>query len=616
MVTRGHPQKLGALRLITSKPKALRAIDRHAQLLLPASRGLARECSTYRDSALSRNGPSLHRLYVQPPAETPANTANPRRMSTRTLHTLLVIGCIAAVFGVTLGHPLVNWDDLRYVSLNPLVNQETPASAWQRLTTPGIGYPIPLPVAIYSLLWQIDPRPWIFHAVNMLVHAFNAWLFSRLIRREIPQFPWVVTFATMAFALHAIVVEPVAWVTGLKDLCLVAGLLLALMAVSRRSVWFVLGACVAMAAKPSGAMVILPIGAALYVAQTAKIGKLSAMRAAFVLAVAAAIVVLRFTATQETNASRTSLDAAISLTEVFGAIGLHVSHLLAPAGLSPLYPRESIATTDWLLGISVVVACAILAVRWIVHRDQRLVWLMVTIGIYLPASNLVPLVRYTADSYMYAPWLGLCGVAALSWPQLATPLRDRPIFAWRYRVAAIVLLGWMALSHLQARSWRSSETLWEGAWQLYPNDGEIIYLYGMALGEAGEKRAEMELYLTHLEALERSIRIPIPLVWWYESQGDLVNANHWLDLGLGRSTLQDNLFYWTYAEFVVRHPERRRPHEEWALRRGLELFGETPKHSKRSPEELRKIAAFALTLGMYDEAKSIGARAKEREKEM
>src|SRR5690606_2454309 len=108
-------------------------------------------------------------------------------------------------------------DVVRWSSL-PLVD---------RLLTPHIGYPIPLVTALYGLLHAaFGVQPMAFHALSLLVHLLNvALVFSLCLRFATGALP--AALATGLWALHPVLAEPVSWVTGLKDLLLLTGALVA-----------------------------------------------------------------------------------------------------------------------------------------------------------------------------------------------------------------------------------------------------------------------------------------------------------------------------------------------------------------------------------------------------
>src|SRR6185437_3089833 len=68
-------------------------------------------------------------------------------------------------------------------------------------------------------------NPWLFHGVNVLVHVFSVLLVFQILKLFVRR-PWVATAGAALYAVHPVQVEPVAWVSGLKDvLCGCMGLL-------------------------------------------------------------------------------------------------------------------------------------------------------------------------------------------------------------------------------------------------------------------------------------------------------------------------------------------------------------------------------------------------------
>ena len=101
---------------------------------------------------------------------------------------------------------------------NPLVRDISPGKVKQMFTTHLTGKYHPLTLLSYSLdyrFFQLTPR--VYHLTNLLLHLFNVTLmfyFLRLIVADIS----IVTVVTLLFAVHPLQVEPVAWVSGRKDL--------------------------------------------------------------------------------------------------------------------------------------------------------------------------------------------------------------------------------------------------------------------------------------------------------------------------------------------------------------------------------------------------------------
>ncbi|HEX6589363.1 MAG TPA: tetratricopeptide repeat protein [Longimicrobiales bacterium] len=133
-------------------------------------------------------------------------------------------------------------DDVWIVAENPIVtNPGNLLSAWTRPYWPGeagdvLGLYRPLPITLYNLQWALGGgAPWVFHAVNVLLHALVSVLVLQLGRRLAP-LPYAAAGAAV-FAVHPVHTEAVANVVGQAELLAALFGLLACIAVLKRDVW-------------------------------------------------------------------------------------------------------------------------------------------------------------------------------------------------------------------------------------------------------------------------------------------------------------------------------------------------------------------------------------------
>src|SRR5262245_10776209 len=189
---------------------------------------------------------------------------------------LLLLITVALIFGRTILFEFNLWDDELHVSHNVFFNPFTWASFKHFWSGPHELLYIPVTYTLWGLVASVaqvhgaggdlELNPQIFHLTNILLHAANVllvyWILRKLIRSTWPAF-----VGAAIFAIHPLQVEPVAWVSGFRDLI---GATFALLTIamwlifdSDRSKWSMfsfagLCAILAVLAKP-GAAVALPM---------------------------------------------------------------------------------------------------------------------------------------------------------------------------------------------------------------------------------------------------------------------------------------------------------------------------------------------------------------------
>ncbi len=154
-------------------------------------------------------------------------------MIRRGLAPLAVAGLTAAVFMPTLSGSFLNWDDNVNFLDNPAYRGLGREQLRWAFTSVSFGHYIPLTRLTWSLNWALGGTdPWGYHLVNVLVHAANALLFYFVARRLLAaasadgaqagrrghDFCAAAAVAALAFGVHPLRVEPVAWISGRADL--------------------------------------------------------------------------------------------------------------------------------------------------------------------------------------------------------------------------------------------------------------------------------------------------------------------------------------------------------------------------------------------------------------
>lgn len=413
----------------------------------------------------------------------------------------LLLAWVALCYAQTLGFGFVNWDDVDLVLRNPLLVAPSSVPGWHALTTPEVGYPIPVTLASYRLEYLLAgfDHPWLQHGVNLLIHLGSVAL-SFAIARAVGLSTVAATLAAAVVGLHPAAAEPVSWLTGRKDLLALFFALLTVALALRpgesraRRVMRGLTFLLAILSKPV-AVALVPVLVLLSAARmdrtrpwTGRLG--SALRAQVPeLALTLAFIPLAYVSHRAFGGLRDGEEVAASLRMAWYGAGAHLAIAL---GLEPPCVRHLLARTpppfsprfDLLPLVVPLAALALARLRDATLRRLALAASACAAFAYVPSSGLIPMRRFIADSYIYPalPGFGLAlGAVFESWLALG-----RPGLALARR--ALVLGLALALGLLTIPSsgrFRTTSDLWADAMEHYPELWQPCRNWAVAMQEIG-----------------------------------------------------------------------------------------------------------------------------------
>lgn len=370
------------------------------------------------------------------------------------------------VFGPSLSGPFLNWDDNIYITGSWAVQNMSWAAVKDAFG--GIQFTdyAPLNTLGLSLQYKLwGPWPAGFRFTNLILHVLNASLVFAILSRLLGRRPLAAAGAFF-FLLHPAQVEVVAWISQHKTLLSAALMFAAILShLDRRPRALVVALAVSsMLVKPQA--VILPLMLVL-------IDVLDGRKRLLPAAIDQAALFLFAAATAAANVLTQGSRGAVSsmhggfLSHAWGVLqlpGRYVAKILAPYDLCPLYAIDHEAAGSVFFASLTVLLIALLVLALKSGRRLAALGLFFFFAALLPVLNIVPMVIWMADRYLYVPLLGALLAAGAIFPS--------SLFGWRRAAAfaaailASVILGASTLA--QSRIWASDTALWSETWRLAP----------------------------------------------------------------------------------------------------------------------------------------------------
>ncbi|MBN1818519.1 MAG: tetratricopeptide repeat protein [Sedimentisphaerales bacterium] len=422
---------------------------------------------------------------------------------------------IALVFGQTVGHEFVNYDDDQCVYKNPIVQRGLTLEGFRWAFTYGdIGHWHPLTWLSHMLDCQIyGLQAGGHHLTNVVLHAGTAVLLFLVLWR-MTGFLWRSAFVAAVFAVHPLRAESVAWVAERKDV--LSGLffmltLWAYVGYVRRPTSIRYGAVVllfALGLLSKNMLVTLPFVLLLLdywpMNRITDFTPGSWLRLAaekwplFALTIASCVIT--FLVPEELLYTDTRLPLVLRMENALVSYVIYLWQMIYPTGLACLYPYATGHLPFWqvaaALGFLAAMSWVIFSLR---HKHPYLIvgWLWY-LGMMIPVIGIVQISHYAhADRYTYLPQIGVWIGVTWGVAQVASSWRHR---RWVVGVAStLVLLFLMGFAWRQTSYWRNSETLWTHTLAYTAHNMIAHSNLGNALAERGKVEAAIVHYQKALE---------------------------------------------------------------------------------------------------------------------
>ncbi len=378
------------------------------------------------------------------------------------------------VFGQTLGHDFVNFDDHVYVYDNPLITKgltvggaigaftHSHARNWHPLTTMSHM----LDCQLYGL------KAGGHHFSNVLLHTVAVLLLFAVLRDMTGAF-WRSAFVAALFAIHPLHVESVAWVAERKDVLSAVFFMLTLGTYARYARAPLIGRYVAVA----------------FLFALGLMSKPMLVTLPFVLLLLDYWPLRRFekpSSAKSKSKSRSWLDRqsiprqlilekipllALSANNAFVSYVTYLWEMFWPARLAVFYPHPNNRLPVWeiLLAIAFLAAATVIALLLRKKRPYILTGWFWYLGMLVPVIGFVQVGEQAhADRYTYLPQIGLYLLVAWTAADLTALWRRRREFLVIGAAVTIAVLSYRA--SIQTSYWKNSENLWTHALSVTSNN--------------------------------------------------------------------------------------------------------------------------------------------------
>jgi tetratricopeptide (TPR) repeat protein len=428
----------------------------------------------------------------------------------------LVLAAITfAVFGQTLRHEFLDFDDSDYVYGNDVVARGLTLKGivWAFTSTHSDNWH-PLTWLSHELDCQFyGLNPGGHHLTNVLLHTATV-IALFLVLRQMTGALWRSAFVAAVFAIHPLRVESVAWVAERKDVLSGLFFMLTMGAYVRyarrpwslaRYGWVVLLFAMGLMSKPM--LVTLPVVLLLldyWPLQRVEPRKLSGLvlEKLPLLALSAAVCVATLFAQTESIQPFWTFPLPLRLANALAACMIYLGQMFYPAQLAVSYPYPYKGLSGWEVGLAGLLLAGLSAVAWGWRRKQP--WLLVGwvwyLVMLLPVIGIIQVgAQAHADRYTYLPQIGI--YVALTW--LAAEWGGkwqacRVVFGG---LMTGVILALMVCAWQQTAYWKNSVTLWTRTVACASGNASANFSLGNALIQKGRVDEAIAHYQNALRIL-------------------------------------------------------------------------------------------------------------------
>lgn len=388
---------------------------------------------------------------------------------------LLLGALVWFVFGPTLSHDFVNYDDPSYVYENSMVSRG--------LTLEGVKWAFtngharnwhPLTTLSHMLDCQLfGLRPGGHHFVNVLLHTIGVLLLFLVLRRMTREWRRS-AFVAALFAIHPLRVESVAWITERKDVLSGIFFVLTLGAyvryVRHRSIASYLMVLLAFSFGLMSKPMLVTLPFVLLLLDYWPLQRMTAPKPRVMTLLLEKVPLLVFSAAsavitfllQRTGDTQTDpMPLAWRMENALIGCITYIRQMVWPANLAPFYPHLEGGLPVWQLTLAVIFLLALTVAICLRRKANPYFvtgWLWY-LGMLVPVLGIIQVGdQGWADRYTYLPHIGLYLGVTWGLADLSARWSQRKVILGAGAALVLASLAWTARA--QTLPWRNSESLW------------------------------------------------------------------------------------------------------------------------------------------------------------
>lgn len=422
--------------------------------------------------------------------------------------TLALAVIVLAAYQPALGGGFV-WDDDTHLTANTITRPDGLRLSWTSRAQPNYW---PLTWTAFWVQWQLWGRDASgYHLVNVVLHALNAFLLWRILRRLRVPGSWI---AAVIFAVHPVNVECVAWITQMKTLlCALLWMVTLRLWIefddSRRRGFLAAAFAAFLAAMLSKPAVVAGPFALLLIAwwRRRRLTRTDIVATLPFLAVSLALGAVEVWFQYGRSIGDYVVRSDSLAARVAGAgwvFWFYLGKAAAPVGLLFVYPRWQVDASSLLAWLPLAGALAVFAAAWVARRA----WgapVLAALGYFAlmiaPVAGLLNIFyfrySYVADHYQYIAVVAPIALACAAGATLAA--RAPRLQATLVALAAAVVVLLAAASRDRSSMFEGHETLWRRTLQENP----ACWMGHTALGTILANKGQVSQAISHYEEAVR-----------------------------------------------------------------------------------------------------------------